>query len=203
MILAPLLLGLAPVEPNVLPEPFATLEPFQTTRTRPTAESKALSWSFLEVHAQNRKVDAIDENLTGFGARGGFDLSDGWFLRGGADLYSDDQDLTRFDLGAGHHVEIEPDTHVYASVSWVHLELENAGGSDFDDNGWRAEVGMRSILDQRLEGEARVGYEDVADDGFVYGVDLRWWWTVNVGLGIGYEREIDDDVFTLGLRYAF
>jgi hypothetical protein len=34
-------------------------------------------------------------------------------------------------------------------------------------------------------------------------VDVRWWWMPNVALGLGYEREIDDDVFTLALRYAF
>jgi len=197
MILAPIVLGLS------LLEPLGPLEPFQSTRQRAVVESKALSWSFLEVHAQHRSVDAIDEDLKGFGARGGFDLSDGWFLRGGADFLSDDQDLTRFDLGAGHHVEIQTDTQVYASVSWVHLDLDDAGAADSDDNGWRAEVGMRSLLDKRLEGEARVGYEDVSDDGFIYGVDVRWWWTSNLALGIGYEREIDDDVITLALRYAF
>ncbi len=197
MIIAPLLLGLAPVEP------LAPLEPFQTTRTRAPVESKALSWSFLEVHAQRRSVDGIHDDLFGFGARGGFDLSDGFFLRGAADFYTNDEDLTRFDLGAGHHVEIQKDTEVYASVSWVHIELDGAGAADSDDNGWRAEVGMRSVLDKRLEGEARVGYEDVSDEGIVYGVDLRWWWMPNVALGLGYEREVEDDVYTLSLRYAF
>jgi hypothetical protein len=215
MIFLPLLLGLPPVEPigpfeSIGPlesvesiESLGPVEPFQSTRQRAKVESKALSWSFVEVHAQDRNVDAIDEHLTGFGARGGWDLSDGFFLRGGVDLFSDDQDLTRYDLGAGHHVEIQKDTEVYASVSWVHLEVDNAGAGNSDDNGWRAEVGMRSLLDQKLEGEARIGYEDVADNGLIYGADLRWWWTANVGVGLGYEREVDDDLFTLGLRYAF
>lgn len=191
MIVVPLLLSLSP------------LEPLQSTTPRAPVESKALSWSFVEVHFQRRDVDAIGDPLNGVGGRGGVDLLDGWFLRGGLDFYRDEQDLTRFDLGVGHHVEIEKNVQVYASVSWVHLALRDAGSADFNDNGWRAEVGMRSVLDKKLEGEVRAGYEDAADNGLVYGGDLRWWWTPNVALGLGYERAVDDNLITLGLRYAF
>lgn len=201
MIFVPLLLGLPLGLP--LAEPLEPFEPFQSTRSRAKVEVKALSWTFLEVHAQRRSVNGIQDDLTGFGARVSFDLQDGFFLRGGADYFSNDADLIRYDLGAGHHVEIQTDTEVYALASWVHAEIDGAGAADSDDDGWRAEVGMRSLLDKVLEGEARVGYEDVNDEGLIYGVDVRWWWQPNLALGLGYEREVEDDVYTISLRYAF
>ncbi len=162
-----------------------------------------LSWRFVEVHAQLRDVDAIDDSLPGFGARGAWQFDEGIFVRGGIDLYSGDEDLTRYDIGVGQSVSIRSDASAFASVSWVWQELDDAGGADFDENGWRFEAGFRAVFDERLAGELRVGYEDVVDDGFIVGADLRYWFLPQVALGLGYELEVDDSIWTLGLRYAF
>jgi len=176
--------------------------PYQGPR-KPIEGPRELSWKFVEVHAQMRDVDAIDDSLPGFGARGAWQFGEGIFVRGGIDLYSDDDELTRYDIGVGQTVSIRSDASAFASISWVWQEFEGDGGAESDDNGWRFEAGFRAVFDERLGGEVRIGYEDVFDDGFVAGADLRYWFLPQVALGFGYEYEVDDNIWTLGLRYAF
>lgn len=184
-----------------LPSP---LEPIQARARSAHGESEQmLSWSFVEVHYLLRDVDAIDDDLVGLGGRGAYQFDQGFFVRGGIDFYDDDEELTRYDIGIGQSVPLENGLDVYASVSWVWLELDGGGGQDFDENGWRADVGFRTALNASLETEVRLGWEDVADDGLIWGGDLRYWFLPQVALGLSYEREVDDGVWTLGLRYAF
>lgn len=201
LALAPLVSD--PIGPFV--GPFAEPGPEPQARAMPgRGESQyMLSWKFVELHAQQRKVDIIDEDVQGFGFRGAWQFGQGFFARLGADLYSDDTDVTRYDVGIGQALPLQNGLDAFACVSWVIEDFDTQGGNDFDQDGWRAEIGLRGALDARLESEARLGYEDVVDDGFVYGLDVRYWFLDQVALGIGYEREVDDDVWTLGLRYAF
>lgn len=196
---------LAPASaPRLDPTLASFVEPVAIQAQRKPVEGpRELSWKFVEVHAQLRDVDAIDDSLTGFGARGAWQFGEGIFVRGGIDLYSNDEDLTRYDIGVGQSVSIRSDASAFASVSWVWQELDGDGGSDFDENGWRFEGGFRAVFDERLGGEVRIGYEDVVDDGFIYGAELRYWFLPQVAVGGGYEHEVDDDIWTLGLRYAF
>lgn len=185
--------------------PFPTsLEPIQARAMAAHGESdKMLSWSFAEVHYQSRDVDAFDDDLLGLGLRGAWQFEQGFFVKGGIDAYSDDEDVTRYDLGLGQSVPLENGLDVFAAISWVWLESDGGGGANFDDNGWRAEAGFRTALNAALEGEVRLGYEDVVDDGLVWGGDVRYWFLPQVALGFGYEREVDDGIWTLGLRYSF
>ncbi len=190
--------------PTLVAPPIEPLLPVQSKKeAKAIALAKQLSWSFAEVHAQLRDVDAINDELRGFGARGAWELSDGFFLRGGLDLYSDDEDVTRYDIGFGQRVALANGLDAFASGSWVWAELDGAGGADSNENGWRAEAGLRGTADDALEGELRLGWQDVVDDGLVWGADLRYWFHPQVALGLGFEREVDDSVWTLALRYAF
>ncbi len=199
MLLTSALLASSLVTPS--PEP---LVPVQSKKDQQAiALAHQLSWSFVEVHAQLRDVDALDDELQGFGGRAAWELSQGFFIRGGLDFYSDDEDLTRYDLGIGQRVSLANGLDAFASVSWVFVEVDGAGGFDADDDGWRAEGGLRGTADEKLEGELRLGYQDVSDNGLIWGADLRYWFHSQVAIGIGFEREVDDDVWTLGLRYSF
>jgi hypothetical protein len=201
-------LALAPVVSEPLGPFLGPLEPLVAppqARAMPgRGESEyMLSWKFLEVHAQQREVHVLDEDVQGFGARGAWQFGQGFFARFGADLYSEDEvDVWRYDAGIGQALPLQNGLDAFASVSWV-LEDFDGAAADYDADGYRVELGLRGALDQRLESEARLGYEDVVDDGFIFGADVRYWFADQVALGIGFEREVDDDVWTLGLRYAF
>ncbi len=186
-----------------LADPLPPFDPYQRPGELASESAKMLSWRFVEVHALLRDVDAIDDDLRGYGARGAWQFGEGVFVRGGIDLYDDDEEVTRYDLGVGQSVPLDNNLSAFASISWVWLELDGAGGGNFDENGWRAEGGFRTAVNKQIEGELRFGYEDVADDGFVWGGDVRYWFVPAVALGLGFEREVDDDQWTLGLRYAF
>jgi len=179
------------------------LVPAQRPGQLASESAKMLGWSFAEVHMLLRDVDALDDELQGFGGRGAWQFGQGVFVRGGIDFYSDDEDVTRYDIGFGQSVPLDNTLSAFASVSWVWLELDGAGGADYDENGWRIDGGFRVALNDSFEGEVRLGYEDVVDDGFVYGGDVRYWFLEQVAIGLGFEREVDDNQWTLGLRYAF
>lgn len=183
------------------PEPLLSVQSKKEAKS--IALAKQLSWSFVEVHAQLRDVDVLDDELRGFGARGAWELSKGFFLQGGLDLYSDDEDVTRYDIGLGQRVPLANGLDAFAALSWVFYELDGAGSANADEDGWRAVGGLRGTADEALEGELRLGYQDVDQSGLVWGADLRYWFHPQIAVGFGYEREVDDDVWTLGLRYAF
>lgn len=200
LLLQPLLAPPTVEDAPLLPPPV----PAALQRSKkPTGPPMELSWRFLEVHAQYRDVDGLDDPLPGFGLRGGWEFDEGIFVRGGIDLYSDDDELTRYDVGIGQSVKIRDDASAFASASWVWKDVDVDGGGSDTENGWRLEGGFRAIFDAHLTGELRLGYADIGTDGWVYGADLRYWFIQQVALGIGYEHEIDDDLYTLSLRYGF
>jgi hypothetical protein len=201
MLITTTLLLAAPVAPvaesneALLPEPLAPAQVVEGSDPR-------LAWRFAEVRFLRRDVDATRDDIHGLGGRGALELQDGFFVRGGLDYYSDDVDLMRLELGIGQSVPLQEGVAAFASVSWVYADVDG-GGVNGDENGWRVEAGARIAGGESLEVEGRVGYEDVLDDGFLWGADVRYWFQSNVALGAGFEREVDDDVWTIGLRYAF
>ncbi|MBL8862565.1 MAG: hypothetical protein JNK02_11205 [Planctomycetes bacterium] len=182
-----------------------TFEPLAVQGRKPVLEDSEprLAWKFVEVNVQMRDADLIDDDLPGLGLRGAWEFDQGFFLRAGVSHFTDDNDLTRYDLGFGQSVPLEDGLKAFASISWVHVEFDRSGGGSADEDGWRVDLGARTLLDERLELEARIGWVDVGDDGFLFGADLRYWFVGRAAMGVGYERENDDDILTLGLRYAF
>jgi hypothetical protein len=208
MLLGPSLLAATaatatPAAPSLPPPEPAALAAQSKSKKAPTGPATALSWTFAEVRAIRRDVDASDDSYNGWSARGAFELGQGVFALGGAELDSGDADVTRYDLGLGHHVLLAPEMDAHISAEWVHFELDGAGAADFSKDGWRAEVGLRQLVDKALEFDARVGWEDIGTDGLIWGLDLRYWFLEHASMGLGYEREIDDGVWALSLRYAF
>jgi hypothetical protein len=197
LLLQPLLADPITTEPL-----FTTLAPIaqaaKASSKKPTTPQE-LSWKFVEVHVQLRDIDLLDDTLGGAGVRGAWQFDEGIFVKGGVDLYTNDEDVTRYDIGVGQSVSIRSDASAFAAISWV---WEDPDSGDTED-GWRIEGGFRAIFDAHLGGEIRVGYADIADDGFVYGADLRYWFVPQVAFGVGYEHEVDDDLWTIALRYAF
>jgi hypothetical protein len=191
-----------------LAAPLAPPPPAQQARgARVEAPPAAMSWTMLEVRALWRDVDATGDDMQGIDVRGAYELGEGLFVVGrvegsGESWYGSDVDLLRTQLGLGHHVLLHRDVDAFAQASWVHLDLDGNGFDETDD-GWRAELGIRGMMDDVIELEARIGWQDVGNDGFLWGLDLRWWALEHFAVGIGYEQEIDDAVAALSLRYAF
>ncbi len=180
---------------------FPVLAP--QNRPLPPETPAQLGWSFVEANYLVRDVDAADDDGKGFGARGAWEFGDGLFVHGAAERLSSGLGIDRYEAGLGHHVALRDDIDAFVKASWVAIEVDDAGPANFDENGWRVEGGLRMLFETSIEFELRGGYQDVADDGLLFGGDLRWWLMPNIAASVGYERVVDDDVWMLSLRYGF
>jgi hypothetical protein len=193
--------------PTALAFALLSSEPLPSAAQRGRAVREtppSLSWTFLELHGQRRSPDATREDLDGAGLRGSYEIGDGLFVRAGFDWVEDDSSLQRYEVGFGQAVPLHPEVHLFAAGSFLHVEVDDVGpGLGGGEDGWRFEGGVRGLTDKRFEAEARIGWQDLVDDGFVWGLDVRWWPLEHLGLGFGYEDENDVDVWTVGVRYGF
>ena len=188
----------------------------------PTAASaEGPDWNYIE-------ASYID---TDFDYGGGVD---GWEIEGSWNFYSDwayargqyskqdedlsslfrDNELDVWSVGVGGIWWLADATALYGEISYEDwsLELEgfeaNPPRADIseDDSGYRAGVGIRSVVWRGLELNAEAGLLDVGEI-----VDSEGYWklgaiyTFGNGIGIGgsYEEIDDFDSWRFTLRYAF
>jgi hypothetical protein len=161
-----------------------------------------LRWRYLQAEAAVEHVDVAGEDSAGLAARGAWDFGRGVFVLGGVEGLSGDVDLSRYDAGLGFHKLLHGDLDLFVSASWVREVLDGSGATDFDDEGWRALGGARRLFSPSWEGEVRAGWQDVADQGYLLGATLRWWWQEDLSLGVSYDHSVDDDALSLSLRWA-
>jgi Ax21 family sulfation-dependent quorum factor len=155
--------------------PLVATAPAQAQQQRP-------SYTYAELGYVRYNTDpAVD----GYGLNGSFAFGTNWHLFGG---FSDLDARRRFDeedglldtlrpsvdiwnIGVGYNHELSPTMDLVARVAYERLRLGNFGVFGGTDDGYFAEVGVRSMFTDALEGHAFVGWRGVNVDG----LDLGDW----------------------------
>lgn len=120
-----------------------------------------------------------DVDADGFGANGSVALSDNFHLFGGFNQQETDRfgflgtrvetDVNQWRLGVGYNLPIASNTDLVARAAYEKFEVEDitVNGLNYDindgDDGYSAEVGVRSALGANFEGSLMAGYEDFGD----------------------------------------
>jgi hypothetical protein len=173
-------------------------------------------WDLVEVGYVEADLDDNGSSPSGFSAAFSKSLGKGFYLTGHYRDVSEDVvifaqsvevDVSQLSLGAGYRLSVSDSTDVYGQVTYENLEAgASAQGESAseDDNGFGAEIGLRSMVTESLELGAKVGYLDVADDSdTTFGASAYYYVTNSVAVGATYETWDGVDFMGLNLRYAF
>lgn len=173
-------------------------------------------WDLVEIGYVEADFDEDDTSPSGISGSFSKAVGKGFYLTGRYRDVSEDVsiaggnvevELSQLSLGGGYSVHVTDTTDVYGQVTYENLELgaSGAGGSaSEDENGFGAEIGVRSMLTDQFELGAKIGYLDVEDlSETTLGASAYYYVTDSVAVGATYETWDGIDFMGLNLRYAF
>lgn len=190
--------------------------------TSTSAFADSPNWDKIQASYIETDIETpIDEDITmdGYAVAGSLSLSDSIFVLANFDSVGDESDFGDVDLdslnaGIGFNHGITESTDVFATVTYEKLELVGSvdalGSESFDESGYGAGVGIRSMITDFFELSVKADYLDIDDEnGIRYDASAFFHLTNNLSLGVGYKLydldEIDQDVDTVAatVRYSF
>ena len=162
-----------------------------------------ISYSFIQASYQEVDVDlggGLDADGDGFAVGGSAAINDNWFVfvdYSSAELESV-VDFDQLSAGAGYHSDLSAKTDWYATLAYVSAEVSAGGFGSADDSGAGVAVGVRSMLNPKLELYGNVSYVDLGDgaDGTAFGAGV--WYTVSGNIALGVGASFGEDVTTYG-----
>ncbi|MGM7447087.1 outer membrane protein with beta-barrel domain [Idiomarina loihiensis] len=190
--------------------------------TSTSAFADSPNWDKIQASYIETDIETpIDDDITmdGYAVAGSLSLTDSIFVLANFDSVGDESDFGDVDLdslnaGIGFNHGITESTDVFATVTYEKLELvgsvDDLGSESFDESGYGAGVGIRSMITDFFELSVKADYLDIDDEnGIRYDASAFFHLTNNLSLGVGYKLydldEIDQDVDTVAatVRYSF
>jgi len=161
-----------------------------------------VSYDFLEVRFVDSEIANIDGD--GFALGGSYNFHENWLVTGSytSQDFDFDVDLTAFELGVGYVWALDPQYDLFATGSYVDVEVDGTVGSASDD-GFRFVGGIRSRLNERIEVRAALNYLDIDDSDTFVELAGDYYFTDQFAFGITVDVGGDTDEITLGGRYFF
>jgi len=148
--------------------------------------ASGLNYNYVEggYVATNLDNDNGDIDADGFGGNASFALSESFHLFGGFSTQDTDTfevfdgtnqnrvntDVDQWRVGLGYNLPIAASTDLVARAAYESFEVDDVtvNGQTFEvndgDDGYSAEVGVRTAFTQNFEGHAFAGYEDYGND---------------------------------------
>ena len=146
----------------------------------------------------------VDGDADGFGVRGAFEFGDTGFygLGGWRSVEIDDSniDVDNWELGVGYAHDVSENMDLISELAYNQVDVEG-----FDDDGYRASIGLRGSFTPNFEGIVKANYldGDEFDGDFTGTLGAQYKFTQTWGV-VG-EAEFGDggETYTLGLRASF
>lgn len=175
-----------------------------------TAMAEGPSYSYIQASYQEVEFDIGggfgSADGDGFGVAGSVAINDSWYVFAG---YSSAEiesviDLNQFSIGAGWHSAINETTDWFVSVGYVGAEVSAPGFGSVDDTGFGVGLGMRSMINPKLELAGSINYADFGDGGET-SLGLGAWYTISGNFAVGLGADFGDDVsgYGIGIRLYF
>ncbi|MBP59054.1 MULTISPECIES: outer membrane protein [Idiomarina] len=190
--------------------------------TSTSALADSPNWNKLQASYIDTDIETpIDEDISmdGYAVSGSLSLNESIFILANFDSVGDesefgDVDLDSLNAGIGFNHGITKSTDIFATVTYEKLELvgsvDDIGSESFDESGYGAGLGVRSMLTDFLELSVKADYLDIDDENAIrYDASAFFHLTENLSLGVGYKLydldEIDQDIDTVAatVRYSF
>lgn len=193
--------------------------------TAPFAASAAesLNYNYIEggYSATNLDNGNGDIDADGVGANASIALSPNWHVFGGLTVQESDSfdflgdrvetDVNQWRAGVGYNLAIANNTDLIARAAYEKIEVDDVtiAGVRYDvndgDDGYSAEVGVRSALTTNLEGHALAGYEDYGDgaDDFYGRLGAQYKFNPNWGISGDVKISDGDTQWFVGPRFSW
>ena len=185
--------------------------------------AEGLNYNYVEggYVATNIDNDNDEIDADGFGANASVALSPNFHLFGGFNAQESDEfdflgsrvetDVNQWRVGVGYNLGIADRTDLVARAAYEKVEVDDitVGGQDFDindgDDGYSAEVGVRTAFTDNLEGHAYAGYEDFGDDNddFYGRVGAQWKFNPNWGISGDVKLADGGSEWFVGPRFSW
>jgi len=190
LALASLLLSLAPTEPPI------------SSWMRPIAapdEFPPMEYTYVEASYVMLDSDSLNDELDGWDLTGSFELPMNFFLQATVRQLSADADVDRYTLGAGWHFGLVPRLDAYGILQYQTIDVSGSG-TDSEDDGMGAELGLRFSLTRAIELSGRYQWSDLDDSDSSVGVGARYYFGSLLSAAVNYDQASDDKVITAGVR---
>lgn len=165
-----------------------------------------LSYNYLQAGYQRISLDVGDD---GNGAAIGGALEFGENLYGfvsyGTASFDFGIDLNSLSIGAGYHTPISRSTDAFVTLAYVDADASADGFQSIGDNGFGATLGVRGMLNPRLELTASASYVDLGNGNDGTSLGGAGWYLFRRHLAVGFFADFDDDgeSYGVGLRWYF
>jgi Ax21 family sulfation-dependent quorum factor len=186
-------------------------------------QASGLNYNYVEggYVATNLDNDDSDLDAEGFGGNASLALSDNFHLFGGFSAQESDDfsflgqrvetDVNQWRVGLGYNLPIAATTDLVARAAYEKFEVDDVtvDGQRFDvndgDDGYSAEVGVRTAFTSNFEGHAFAGYEDFGDgaDDFYGRVGAQVKFNPNWGISGDVKFADGDTQWFVGPRYSW
>ena len=127
----------------------------------------------------------------------------GEYAAGNIDNPTDGSDLDFQDaaIGIEYHTPIASNTDVTTNIKYVNQNID-AGN---DDDGYSAGVGVRHMLNDKVELDANIDYIDIDNsDDTSLKVGARYHINKSISAGVGYSTSEEDvDIISTNIRWSF
>lgn len=190
--------------------------------TSTSAFADSPNWDKIQASYIETDIETpIDEDVSmdGYAVSGSLSLNESFFILANFDSVGDESDVGDVDLdslnaGIGFNHDITDSTDFFATVTYEKLELVGSvdaiGSESFDESGYGAGLGIRSMITDFFELSVKADYLDIDDENAIrYDASAFFHLTSNLSLGVGYKLydldEIDQDIDTIAatVRYSF
>jgi len=165
------------------------------------AMAEGLSYNYLDGSYQRVDVDSPDIDGDGFSIGGSFEL--GGNMHFFADYGSTDFDLgidiNELSIGVGFHTDLTPTLDFVANLAYLRLDADASGFSLSDEDGIGAEIGLRSMLSDRLELAGFIQYADLGDGGDDTSLRGEAWYSFTENFAVGLNVGAAEDVLRYGI----
>ena len=206
MLVPALLLAATSTVPAPLPETSISRDPaflLAVSMPLPAADVPEMEYTYVEANYLWTDSDAAGESLDGLELIGSLELPLNFFGQVSVSRQSSDADLNLWKIGAGYHLPVGSRLDAFGILSVAGIEVEDSG-SDFDDTGMAAELGLRMLVTSKIEVNGSGVWLDL-DDEDDYGLKLgaRYYITDFLSLGGRVESVDSDESFAAGVRFEF
>ena len=205
------------------------------------AQAADVSYNYVQAGLVNMNVDvkidqdlSLSEDLKGYNLKGSFAAGENFYIFGGYrdvdksySLQGESAKLgaSEVNIGAGYHIEATENADWLFEVEYLNDEVNVAldtaqlsGNYSLDADGFRAGVGMRGKVSDKVELYGKINYSDlgqatVGDYYFDFGngfgaelgavISLNDTWGITVEYQLDNREDTDFSQFGLGVRASF